>query len=320
MRCWIGVVIAAAAQLSCLSLAKADELRRLRKASVLLPIDSIDTQPEEPPTGFMDLMEDEFMWRDLLEMSTGSLSFSMSMDMSMSMCSCTDDCLPLDAKPFDIEASWDIGSTGAKGETTRCGPNCYRLKGSGLDMCGVDDSWSSKAPDALHFSFLEINGPFVLASKVCGGPSGDSFEDIAPRTGLMIRESLDPLAQNFFLSHTPDGEANWSARHETDGPTSCDFDGSVDVPCVYLIVERTDSEIIGYYSYEVGFLEGVKMCSQRMTVFEVSFNGTFADEVLIGMAVLYGRQNTLYESEFHEIHLSDDNMFRDLPFVSQYTI
>lgn len=330
MRWWIGAAIAAAALFSFLSLAKADEpLRRLRNADVF-PIHSIDTKPEEAPTaGFMDLAEDELLWRDLLEMSISSISFSMSMDMSVEeyeQCSisCTDDCLPSDAKPFDIEASWEIGSTGTQGETTRCGPNCYLLKGSGLDMCATDDS-TTEAPDAMHFAFREINGPFVLVSKVCGGSSSDSFEDIAPRVGLMVRESLDPLSKNFFLSHSPDAEANWSARHETDGSTSCDFDGSVDVSCVYLILERSAApgdgdKFIGYYSYEVNFLQDVKMCSQRETVFEVGFNGTMSDEVLIGMAVLYGRENALYESEFHEIYLSDDNMFGDLPFVTRVTI
>lgn len=309
-------VVFVAALLS--SAAKAHEtLGRLRQMNVF-PVESLEEEVQVS-SGFLGL-EDEMVIRGLFEEL--SLSFSMSMSMSMD----TNGCLPSDASPFDIEASVDIGNTGVEGETIRCGPNCYKLKGSGLDVCRQDDFSSlSQGPDALHFAYTKVTGPFVVVSKVCGSATSDSFENESPRTGLMVRESLDPLSQNFFLSHTPDAEANWSARRVTNGQTSCNGDGSPDVPCLYLIIERFapgdgDFEVIGYYSYEVDFLEGVEACSERKTIFEVAFDSSFPEEVYVGMSVLYGKENALYESQFSEIYFDSDNMFRDMPFTSRYTI
>jgi hypothetical protein len=264
------------------------------------------------------------MFRDLLEQGM-SHSFSM---MSMSM-DYSHGCLPSDATPFDIQGSIDIGRTGVEGETIRCGPNCYRLKGAGQDVCRTQDFSSiTEGPDALHFAYTKVEGPFVLASKVSGTATGDSFDNTGPRTGIMVRSSLDPLAQNFFLSHSPELEANWSARHESNGPTSCDFDGSPDVPCLYLVIEKFapgdgDFELIGYYSYEVDFLEGVNTCSERETIFEVALRDSgdsYPEEVYVGMAVLYGKESKLYESQFKEIHFAEENMFGDMPFTSRYKI
>jgi hypothetical protein len=311
------VVVVVVVALLC-SFANAQEpLGRLRNKEAVFPVESIEELQES--SDFLGL-ENEWNFRNLED---ASLSFSMSMSMD------TESCLPSDAMPFDVEASVDIGNVGnVEGETTRCGPNCYKLKGSGQDVCRQEDYFtsSSERSDAFHFAYTKATGPFVLSAKVCGTGTFDSVSNTYPRTGLMVRSSLDPIAQNFFLSHSPDLEANWSARRETNGQTKCDYDGSPDVPCLYLIIERFavgdgDYELIGYYSYEVDFLDSVDTCNERQTIFEVAFdNVTFPDEVYVGMAVLYGKENELYESQFHEIHFANDNMFRDQPFTSRYKI
>jgi hypothetical protein len=199
--------------------------------------------------------------------------------------------------------STDIGDTKEKGESTQCGPNCYVLKGSGQDVCFVED----KRPDAMHFAYTKVSGTFILAAKVCG-PSPDNFNSPQARTGLMIRENLDPTAKNIYLSHTPDYQAEWSYRNETNGETFCNSDGSPDVPCLWLFLQRLapgdgPTEFVGYYFYDFD-----NTCNfQQATFPPISYTDiTFPDEVYVGMAVLSGRENELYESQFNEIHFAEN--------------
>ena len=242
--------------------------------------------------------EDEFMWRELLE---NSESMSMSMSSETTCPTCSTNCLPNDASPFDIVGSTDIGDTKLQGASTRCGPNCYVLKGSGQDVCETDDE---KHPDTLHFSYTKVSGPFILAAQVCGPMSGLSDMPLA-RTGLMIRESLEPMAKNIYLSHSPDAQATWSSRNETNGETACDFHGSPDVPCLWHFLQRFapgegPAEFVGHYFYDEE-----NTCKFQEAIDSIEYRDiTFPDEVFVGMAVLYGKENELYESQFNEIHFA----------------
>jgi hypothetical protein len=240
--------------------------------------------------------EDEFMWRELMEHSE---SMSISLDTVCSKCS--NNCLPNDASPFDIMGSADIGDTKLQGTSTQCGPNCYVLKGSGQDVCEAEDK---KNPDAVHFSYTKVSGPFILAAQVCGPRSAFSDMPLA-RTGLMIRESLDPMAKNIYHSHTPDAQATWSSRYETNGETSCGFHGSPDVPCLWHFLQRFapdegPTEFVGYYYYDDD-----NTCNFQEAIDPIKYSDiTFPDEVYVGMAVLYGKENELYESHFNDIHFA----------------
>jgi hypothetical protein len=297
--------------LSVVALARADEntntenpetgLHRLR-ASKPFSLQSPTSEHAEFPTHFLfaDLAgDDELLWRDLMEHPAESMS--MSMDTVCPMCS--QNCLPPNASPFDIMGSTDIGDTKEKGKSTQCGPNCYVLKGSGQDVCEDEDR---RRPDALHFAYTKVSGPFILAAQVCG-PMPEGLDRQYARTGLMIRENLDPMAKNMYLSHTPNYQAKWSYRTETNGETFCSGDGSPDVPCLWLFLQRLTpgeglTEFIGYYFYDFD-----NTCNfQQATFPPIRYNGiTFPDEVYVGMAVLYGRENELYGTQFNEIHFAD---------------
>lgn len=276
-----------------------NRLRRRLRASKPFSLHSSSGERAEHLSDFLsaDLGgEDELMWRELMEHSE-----SMSMDLDTDCPTCSKNCLPNDASPFDIMGSTDIGDTRDKGTSFQCGPNCYVLKGSGQDVCEVEDK---KHPDAVHFSYTKVSGPFILAAQVCGPMSAISDMPLA-RTGLMIRESLDPMAKNIYLSHTPDYQATWSSRNETNGETSCDFHGSPDVPCLWHFLQRFapdegPAEFVGYYFYDYG-----NTCNFQEAIDSIEYNHiTFPDEVYVGMAVLYGKENELYESHFNEIHFA----------------
>jgi hypothetical protein len=242
--------------------------------------------------------EDKLMWRELMEHPGESISMSKGTHCPI----CSQNCLPSNASPFDIMGSTDIGDTKEKGKSTQCGPNCYVLKGSGQDVCEDEDR---KGPDAVHIAYTKVSGTFILAAKVCG-PNPNTFDSPQARTGLMIRENLDPMAKNIYFSHTPNYQAKWSYRNETNGETFCNSDGSPDVPCLWHFLQRLapgvgPAEFVGYYFYDDD-----NTCNfQQATLEPIRYNDiAFPDEVYVGMAVLYGRENELYESQFNEIHFA----------------
>lgn len=268
-------------------------------ASKPLPLQSSSGEHAEHLSDFLSTElggEDELMWRELME-HTESMNMSLDTDCP----TCSKNCLPNNASPFAIMGSTDIGDTKLKGTITQCGPNCYVLKGSGQDVCEAEDK---KRPDAVHFSYTKVSGPFILAAQVCGPMSAISDMPLA-RTGLMIRESLDPMSKNIYLSHTPDYQANWSFRDETNGETYCDFHGSPDVPCLWHFLQRFapdegPAEFVGYYFYDFD-----NICNFQDAIGSIQYHDiTFPDQVYVGMAVLYGKENELYESQFNEIHFA----------------
>jgi hypothetical protein len=132
-----------------------------------------------------------------------------------------------------------------------CGPRCYDVKDN-----GDDPPYDPELGDTLRFAYKEISSTkFMFRAKVCGTNCNDRpwtwDSGILGSVGLMVRESLDPFAKNLFVSHEPHSQATWSYRLQTGGPATYDFDGSPDVECLWISLERLSRDVFRFmYNYE----------------------------------------------------------------------
>lgn len=196
-------------------------------------------------------------------------------------------CVSQSVPEFVIDSNVNIGDTlyhPGPGFAISCGINCYRVKDS-----GDDPPFDPELGDTLRFAYKKISGRrFSIRSKVCGMDcdGSDGFVGQFGRTGLMIRGGLDPLSKNIFVSHSPNGQADWSHRSEYGGATMDGFDGSPDVPCLWITLERINDDFLFSYAYE-----GQDDCDMEPE-FLKDLNGRVTidmpDEVFVGLAVSTG--------------------------------
>eukprot|EP00339_Tiarina_fusa_P001120 CAMPEP_0117003574 /NCGR_PEP_ID=MMETSP0472-20121206/4843_1 /TAXON_ID=693140 ORGANISM="Tiarina fusus, Strain LIS" /NCGR_SAMPLE_ID=MMETSP0472 /ASSEMBLY_ACC=CAM_ASM_000603 /LENGTH=560 /DNA_ID=CAMNT_0004704257 /DNA_START=125 /DNA_END=1807 /DNA_ORIENTATION=- len=132
-----------------------------------------------------------------------------------------------------------------------CGPRCYDVKDN-----GDDPPFDPEYGDTLRFAYKEVSSTkFVFRAKVCGTNCDDEpwawDKGYLGSVGLMVREGLDPMDKNLFVSHEPHGQATWSYRLDTNGPSIRGFDGSPDVECLWITLERQSRDVFRFlYNYE----------------------------------------------------------------------
>ena len=164
--------------------------------------------------------------------------------------SCVDPKLP----KFIIDADQDIGDPlyhepEAPGYVSKCGSDCYTVMDN-----GDDPPFDPELGDTLRFAYKEIKSDnFSIRSRVCGVKC-DGEEDAGQslhfgRAGLMIRESLDPLARNVFVSHSPYDQVEWTFRPVEDGDTMTNWHGSHDVECLWITLVRNGDNFVATYAY-----------------------------------------------------------------------
>lgn len=78
---------------------------------------------------------------------------------------------------------------------------------------GGEDIWNRE--DAFHFYYEERTGDFDVRVR----NTGLERTDANAKTGLMVRESLDPDAKNVMLRRTPSGAASLQWRPEAGAET-----------------------------------------------------------------------------------------------------
>ena len=90
------------------------------------------------------------------------------------------------------------------------------IRGGGADI------WSTA--DAFHYYYDTVSGDFDVRVR------NTALENTDPnaKTGIMIRESLDPAAKNVMLRRTPDGEASLQWRPEAGVDTLSTTSGGED--------------------------------------------------------------------------------------------
>jgi len=210
-------------------------LSRLRKEEdVIDHFGQVVDSQENLNTG--TAIEDEMLWGRVL----GEASFSMSMDLRS--------CVPPDVPEFIIDEDVDIGDVLIRpgpGFARKCGEDCYLVKDNGDDP--PDDP---ELGDTLRFAYKQIDSDtFSIRSRVCKSDCDGNVSLGYGRVGVMVRESLDPLAKNAFVSHTPDLSAEWSYRSETGGASEYFEAFTPDVPCLWLTLEREGDQFIFSYAY-----------------------------------------------------------------------
>jgi hypothetical protein len=163
-----------------------------------------------------------------------------------------DYCVPPNIPLFKIDEDVDIGDTLIRpgpAFAKSCGPRCYDVKDN-----GDDPPFDPELGDTLRFAYKTISSyNFVFRSLVCGtvcdGQDTEMSQRQFGRTGLMVRESLDPLAINVFASHQRDAQADWSYRTTYGELPTTGFDGSPDVECLWITLERDQNDFTFSYAY-----------------------------------------------------------------------
>jgi hypothetical protein len=219
-------------------------------------------------------------------------------------------CVILPTTPlFVIDDDVDIGDTldrPGPAFAASCGPRCYDVKDN-----GDDPPFDPHLGDTLRFAYKEItSSEFFFRAKVCGTKcDGEEWrwgDSILGRSGLMVRESLDPMSKNLFVSHQPHYQADWSYRLDTNGGSSQNFDGSPDVECLWITLERHSQERFTFsYSYESHVdhncgIEDWEMLNTTITIPDM------AETVLVGLGVSTGVSPPFCrftEARFSEIQL-----------------
>ncbi|KAL9190363.1 hypothetical protein ACHAXT_007574 [Thalassiosira profunda] len=208
-------------------------------------------------------------------------SQSNELALSLDRSPCADPKVP----PFVIDGNQDIGDVllhGGPGFVAECGPDCYTVKDN-----GDDPPYDPELGDTLRFAYKKISrNHFSIRSRVCGvkcdGEEDAGMQLYFGRVGLMVRETLDPFARNVFVSHSPQGQADWSFRTEPGGGSIVEFDGSPDVECLWITLARDGDEFIGSYAYE-----GNDMCSvsEYEIALHLHFKVDMPETVFLGLAV-----------------------------------
>lgn len=274
---WIAI-LAIMTTLMMAVMGEGDPPRRYRKEQYHIPTEQNVESKESLENWNAILHEENVQWgRALLD----GTSLSMSMDLGS--------CVPPDVPEFIIDANVDIGDTLIRpgpGFARKCGDDCYTVKDN-----GDDPPFDPELGDTLRFAYKKVSSNnFSIRSRVCGTDCDDRGCDDCDRfgrTGLMVREDLDPLARNIYVSHTPNLNADWTYRTEPGEMNVGGQDFSVDVTCLWITLERNGNEFNFSYAYE-----GKGKCDlDEVNVFD-DMNQTVTinmpEEVYVGLAVSTG--------------------------------
>jgi len=180
-----------------------------------------------------------------------SYSYSMSYGPGCERSKCVDPDVPR----FIVDRSVDIGDTllHREPEPKRCGCDCYTLKDS-----GDDPPFDIELGDTQRFAYRKVTSTnFSIKSRACGVKcyyddegEGTPLQLTYGRVGLEVRQSLDPLSANVFISHKPQYRAEWSWRKEYNGTHSGGVAYSPDETCLWITLTRKDDKFTWAYAYD----------------------------------------------------------------------
>jgi regulation of enolase protein 1 (concanavalin A-like superfamily) len=142
--------------------------------------------------------------------------------------------------PPVLPAGWsraDVGDVGITGETTfDAATSTFTLKGAGKDIWGNADSF--------HFAYRMMTGDGVIVARVLKLQNINS----ATKGGVMIRQSLDPAAENAFMTLTP-SKGSYFQRRLSAGASTIATSGGTTIKAPYWVkLERIGNTFNGYQS------------------------------------------------------------------------
>jgi hypothetical protein len=110
----------------------------------------------------------------------------------------------------DVPSPWestDVGDVGTPGRACRGYDGDWFLWGAGSDIWGTEDSF--------HFMYQPIRD-----GRISAPVSSQTGTDPFAKTGVMIRQSLDPASPHVILDVKPDGRIEFMTRSSLGGETT----------------------------------------------------------------------------------------------------
>lgn len=186
----------------------------------------------------------------------------------------------------NVKTPWshkDIGEVGTSGTASLILDETFTISGSGYDI------WDQS--DSFHFLYQSVSSDFEIVTQVID----IEYTNDWAKTGLMIRQSLNPDSPHAFIAVTPRNGVSFQRRLEK-GQGSYDstpnyghqFDGPI-----WLKLERRGNSFFGYESYD----------GQAWTLVG-SDSFVIPANVFVGVAVTSHKYGTLNYSILDSISLS----------------
>jgi hypothetical protein len=129
--------------------------------------------------------------------------------------------------------SQDIGPVGLAGSASVSG-GTFTLNGSGADIWG--------GADQLNYVYQRLTGDVTIVARVVSVGNTHPWA----KTGVMIRETLDPSSRNALMALTPGNGLDFQKRLTSGGGTSRSATAGVAPRWVKLV--RSGNNFTGYQS------------------------------------------------------------------------
>jgi hypothetical protein len=193
---------------------------------------------------------------------------------------------------FEIAQDVDIGDTldrPGPAFLKSCGPRCYDMKDN-----GDDPPYDPEYGDTMRFAYREVDYEhFRFRAKACVTHCKDTpWKDVEDfyaadfgSIGLMVRESLDPLSKKLFVSHRPFYAVDWSYRSEQGADHIESLNGSQDVECLWITLERKSKDEFHFYYQYISYTdEECGIGEWQMEENTIQLND-MSEKILVGLGI-----------------------------------
>lgn len=139
--------------------------------------------------------------------------------------------------PCTLPAPWasrDVGGVATAGKACQDG-GVYSVYGSGADIWG--------SADEFHYMYQTLTGDGEIIARITAQTNTNNWA----KTGVMIRESLNPDSKHAFAALTPANGLRMQYRENTGGSSGGIGGGSGSAP-IWLKLERTGNVFRAYRS------------------------------------------------------------------------
>jgi hypothetical protein len=199
-------------------------------------------------------------------------------------------CAPARASADDLPPPWqtaDLGGVGRAGSASYSG-GAFVVQGAGADI------WD--AADAFRFVYQPVTGDATIVARVVAQDASHPFA----KTGIMMRQNLDPSSSHVILDMKPNGELEFMARFA--GGEATHYIGGADrlTPQPWLKLVKTAAAFVAYQSVD----------GREWTTILSIQNSLFGSRYYAGLVVTSHDVTQLNTSRF-------DNAAVDAPFTAQ---